>query len=91
MALERIEQRADEMLLVDQRLQFLGFGDGDELLLQPEHFAFALGHLEIVEPVVVGGEHDAAGQVDAAGLAGDLFDLFVEIYGVGLQFRHVGI
>src|SRR4029077_2138034 len=36
-------------------------------------------------------EHQSAGNVDAAGLAGDLLDLLVEIDGVLLQLRNVGV
>ena len=91
MAFERIVERADEVLLVDQRLQFLGLGDGDELLLEPQHLALAFGHLEIIEPVIVGRQHDAAGQMNAAGLAGCFFDLLVEIDRVGLQLGDVRV
>ena len=36
-------------------------------------------------------QHQAPGDVDAAGLAGDFFDLLVELDGVLLEFRDVGI
>ena len=63
----------------------------DELRVEPEVAAAAAGGLEVVEPVLRIGEHQAAGEVDAAGLPGDFLDLLVDLEGVVLELGDVGV
>ena len=65
--------------------------DGNDLEVHPEIAAARLGHLQPIEPLARAGQHDAAGDVHAAGLAGNRFDLLVEIDRVLLQLGDVGI
>ena len=90
-ALDRVVHRADEVLLLEQREQLLGLGDRDQLEVHAEVAAARLGHLQPVEALGRAGEHDAAGDVHAAGLAGDLLDLLVELDRVLLQLRDVRV
>ncbi len=91
MAFQRVPHGADELGFVEQRQEFGGFVDGDEFGVHAEIGASCGGHLEPVHAVPGAGEHDAAGHVDAAGLAGDAFDLGVELDGIFLQLGDVGV
>jgi len=62
-----------------------------QLELHAEIAAPRLGHFQPVEALARAGEHDAARHVQAARLAGDLFQLLVEIDGVLLRPSDVGI
>ena len=79
------------MLLVHQREQLLRLVDRDQLEVHAEVAAARLRHLQPVEPLGRAGQHDAAGEMHAAGLAGDLLDLLVELDGVLLQLGDVGV
>ena len=67
MAFQRIIHRADEMLLVDQGHALLGFFGGDDFRVHAEIAAFGMGHFQPIHPVFGASEHDAAGQMQAAG------------------------
>src|SRR3546814_5382519 len=77
-ALHRVVERAEEALLIDERVALLGFLDRDQLGLQAQDPCLALSDLQEVEPGRAIRQHEAAGHVDAAGLAGDRLDLLVE-------------
>ena len=91
MALHGIEQRPDEVLLLEQREHRLGLGGGDDLQLHAEVPAAGLGHAQPVEALAVVGEHQPAGQVDRAVLARPGLDLPVQLDRVLLQLGDVGI
>ena len=91
MALDRIPQGADEMGLVHEREHLLGFGWRDQLRLHAEIAALGVGKAQEIHPLRAVGEHDAAGQMQAAGLARQFLDLLVERDRIGLQLRHVRI
>ena len=74
-----------------QRKELRRLVDRDDLQVHPEIAAARLGHLQPVEPLARAGEHDAAGDVHAAGLPGDLLDLLVELDGVLLQLGDIRI
>ena len=82
---------AGEVLLVQQRKELCRLVDGDDLQVHPEIAAARLGHLQPIEPFARAGEHQAAGDVHAAGLSGDGFNLLVEFNRVLLQLGDVGI
>ena len=89
--LDRVEQGADEVLLLHQREQVSGLGGGDDLELHAEVAPAGLGHAQPVEAFAVAGQHQPAGQVDRAVLAGTGFDRAVQLDRVLLQLGHVGI
>ncbi len=91
MALDGIEHRADEMLLLDERVHFRRFVDRDDFEVHAEIAAARLRHLQPVEPLLRAGEVEAAGDVHAAGDAGDRLDLLVEVDRVLLQLGDVGV
>src|SRR3546814_7944398 len=68
-ALHRVVERAEEALLIDERVALLGFLDRDQLGLQAQDPCLALSDLQEVEPGRAIRQHEAAGHVDAAGLA----------------------
>ena len=86
-----VVQRADEVLLFEQRIQFLCFLHGDHLHVHAEVTTACLGHLQPVEALGRVGELQTTGEVDAAVLAGLLFDLLVQVHRVLLQARHVRV
>ena len=88
---DRIVHRAREVPLVHEREQPGRLVDRNDFEIHAEIAAARLRHLQPVEPLARAGEHDAAGDVHAAGLTGDLLDLLVEIDGVLLQLRDVRI
>ena len=91
MALDRIEHRADEMLLLDEGIHPRGFVDRDDLEVHAEIAAARARHLQPVEPLLGAGEIEAAGDVHAARDAGDRLDLLVEVDRVLLQLGDVGV
>ena len=90
-ALVGIEQRALEMPGLDQRMAALDLVERDELALEAEQAAAGMGGLEEVEALGRAGEHDPAGQMDAAGLARERLDLLVQPDRVVLQLGDVGV
>ena len=86
-----IVHRAREMLLVQQRKQRRRLVDGNDLEIHAEIPAARLGHLQPIEPLAGSGQHEAAGDVHAAGLAGNPFDFLVQLDGVLLQLGDIGI
>ena len=91
MALDRIPHGADEVLFVHQREHRLGFRRRDQLGIHAEIAALGVRQPEEVHALGRVGEHDAAGQVQRAGLAGKLLQLLVELHRVGLQLGDVGV
>ncbi len=91
MALDGIEHRADEVLLLDKRVHLGGFVDRDDLEIHAEIAPARLRHLQPVEPLLRAREVEAAGDMHAAGLAGDRLDLLVEVDRILLQLGDVGI
>ena len=91
MAFVGIVERADVVLGVHDRQHARRFIQIDELGVQAEVAATAAGGVEVVEPVLRVGEHEAAGEVDAAGLPGRLLDLLVDLEGVVLELGDVGV
>ena len=90
-ALDRVEQRADEVLLLQQREDGLGLGRRDDLQVHAQVPAAGLGHAQPVQALAGVGQHQAARQVDGAALAGGGLDLLVELDGVLLQLGDVGV
>ena len=86
-----IEQGAPEMAGLDQGMAALDLVEPDELALQAEQPAAGVRRLEEVEALGRAGQHDAAGQMDAAGLARDRLDLLVQPDGVVLQLGDVRV
>ena len=91
MAFDGVVHGADEMLLVHEREELRRLVHRDDLELHLEIAAARLRHLQPIEPLARAGEHHPAGDVHAAGLAGDLLDFLVELDGVLLQLRDVRI
>jgi len=90
-ALVLVVEGADEVLLLEQRVELLGLLHGDDLHVHAEVAAAGLRHAQPVEALGGVGELEPAGQVDAAVLAGLLLDLAVQVDGVLLQAGHVGV
>ena len=90
-ALDRVEQGADEVLLLQQREQVHGLGSGDDLELHAEVAPAGLGHAQPVEALAIAGEHQPAGEMDRAVLARAGLDRAVQLDRVLLQLGHVGI
>ena len=84
-------QRADELGVVQQRIELLRLRRRDQMRLHAEIPGTGMHELEIVEDLVGGGDHHVAGGMDAAALAGDRLDLAVEIDRVFLQLGDVGV
>ena len=91
MALDRVPERADEVARVHQREHRRRLGGRDDLGVHAEAAALGVGEPQEVHPLRAAGQHHAAGQVQAAGLAGQLLELAVERDGVGLQLGDVGV
>ena len=91
MALDRVPERADEIALVHQREHGLGFGRGDQFGLHAEIAALGVHQSQEIHALGRVGHHHPAGQVQAAGLAGELLEFLVEAHGVGLQFCDVRV
>jgi hypothetical protein len=90
-ALDGVEHGADEVLLVHDRQEALRLRDADQLGLETEVAVAGVREPEPVHPLLGVGQQQAAGEVDAAVDAGDALDLVVELDGVLLQRRHVGV
>ena len=91
MAFDRIPHGADEIGLVHQREHRLGFGRRDQLGVHAEIAALGVGQPQEIHALGRIGHHHAAGQMQRAGLAGDLLDLLVELHRIGLQLGDVGV
>ena len=91
MALDWIPHGADEICFIHQREHRLRFGRGYQFGFHAEITALRVGEPQEIHALRGVGHHDAAGQMQAAGLAGKLLDLLVELDRVGLQFRDVGV
>ena len=89
--LGRVEERADKVLLLEEREHPLGLGRRDDLQIHAEVAAAGLGHPQPVHPLPVAGQHQSARHVDGTVLAGALFDLAVQLDGVLLQLRDIGV
>ena len=50
-----------------------------------------MGGAQEIHPLRTVGNHETAGQMQPAGLAGDFLKLFVKPDGIGLQLCHIGI
>ncbi len=87
----RIVHRACEMLFLEQRKQRRRLVDRNDLQIHAKIPAARLGHLEPIEPFAGTGQHQAAGDVHAAGLAGNALDFLVQLDGVLLQLGNIGI
>ena len=86
-----VVEHADVVLRIHDRQHPRRLLQIDELRVQPEVAAVATGGLQVVEPVLGVGEHEAAGEVDAAGLPRDLLDLVVDLQRVVLELGDVGV
>ena len=90
-ALVGVPHGADEELLVEDRVDLLRLGHRDQLGLHTQVPALGVRGLQPVGPLRRVGKHDAAGDVDAAVLARDLFDLLVQLDRVLLQLGDVRV
>ena len=90
-ALDRVVQRPDEVLRVEQGKEVLRLARGDELEVHAQVAAARLGHPQEVHPDLRVGQHQPAGQVDRAVLAGHALDLLVQLDRVLLEARHVRV
>ena len=90
-ALDRIKQCPDKMLLVHEGEESRRLLDRDQLELHPQVAATRLGHLQPVKARAGSRQHDAAGQVHAAGLAGEALELLVQVDRVLLQLGDIRI
>ncbi len=91
MAVHRRFDTADEFRRVEQGHQLVGALGGDDLGVDALDPALRDGALEPVEAVCGGGQEDAAGHVEAGGVARQLLDFAIEIDGVFLEFGDVRI
>ena len=91
MAFVGIVEHADVVLRVHDRQHAGRLLEIDELGVQAEVAPAAAGGLEVVEPVLRVGEHETAGEVDAAGLPGNRLDLLVDLQRVVLELGDVGV
>ena len=90
-ALDRVVERADEVLRIEQREEVARLGRRDEVELHAQVAPAGLGHAQEVHAHLGVGEHQAARQVDRAVLAADALDLLVELDRVLLEPRHVRV
>ena len=90
-ALVLVVERADEELLLQQRVELLGLLHGDDLHVHAQVAAAGLRHAQPVETLGRVGQLEAAGEVDAAVLAGLGLDLLVQVHRVLLQAGHVRV
>ncbi len=90
-AFDRIVDRAEKVLLVEQRIQLLRFRRRYQLQVHAEIAAARHGHAQPVDPLGRAGQHQAAGDVHAARNAGNRFDLLVQLDRVLLQLGDVRI
>ena len=90
-ALVSVPHRADEILLVEDRMDLFGLSDRDQLGVHAEVTALGVGGFQPVITLRCVGEHDAAGDVNATVPTGHLLDLFVELDRVLLQLGDVRV
>ena len=90
-AVRRIQHGADKILLLQKRIQRLGFLHRHHLGLKAEILGPRMGHLQPFQPLRRIRQDQPAGPVQPAGLAGNLLKLVVKADGVALQLRHIGI
>jgi hypothetical protein len=90
-AVERVVERAEQALGIGDRADLGDLLGAHELGVEPH--VTVLGALGLEEVHAFGGVRDgqAADVVQAAGLAADLLELLVELDGVALERRDVGI
>src|SRR5262249_19036656 len=81
--------RADEILLIDERVELLRFLHGDHLGFHAEIAGARADELETVELALSRGEHQAAVGMQRARLTGERLDLAIQVDGVLLQARDV--
>ena len=91
MAIDRLEQGAEIFCRIDERVQFAGVFERNEIRIEPHVARLGALLLEIVEALRSRGQIDAARAMDAAGLAGERLQFLVELDGVALQARDVGV
>ena len=91
MALMRIENRADELVGIEQRHHLMRLAGGDQHRLAAGIFALGEQRFHPVEALAGGRQHQARGHVQADILAGIVLDLLVEVDGVFLQLGDVRI
>ena len=91
MAFHGVVHAADETGGIEQRKQVIGFLRRDQFGIQVQVAADRMGGFQPVHAIGRVGQYDAAGQVDAAGLAGDFLDLPVQLDRVALERGDVGI
>jgi hypothetical protein len=89
--LDRVVERADEVLVLEQREHLLRLERRDDLELHAEVPAARLGHAQPVEALAVAGQHQPAWQVDRAALTRAGLDPLIELDGVLLQLGDVGV
>jgi len=89
--LDRVVQRTDEVLRIQEREQVLCFARGDQLELHPQVAAARNGHPQEVHPDLRVRQHQATRQVDRAVLARGLLDLLVQLDRVLLEPRDVRV
>ena len=89
--LDRVVQRPDEVLRVEQREEVGRLLRGDQLEVHPEVATAGDGHPQEVHPDLRVGQHQPARQMDRAVLAADPLDLLVQLDGVLLELRDVRV
>jgi hypothetical protein len=83
--------RAQEMLLFEERMEPLGLPRRDQLEVHAEVAAARHGHPQPVHALRRAREEQAPAHVNAAGNAGDRLDLLVQVDRVLLQAGDVGV
>ncbi|MEI9983627.1 MAG: hypothetical protein WDN69_10740 [Aliidongia sp.] len=91
MAFIRVVHRAEEFGFLEQRHELLRFGRREQLGMHAEIAALGMGHAQEIHPLRRAGQHEAAGEMQPAGLARDRFDLLVKLDRVALQLGDIGI
>ena len=84
-------QGAGEELLLKQTVESLGFLDRDDLGVHPEIASPAADQVQRIHLALVCGQHQPAVRVQPAGQAREVLELAVEVDGVFLQARDVGV
>ena len=90
-ALDRVEHRADEVLLVHHRQELRRLGHADQLGLETQIAVAGMGQPEPVHPFLGVGQEHPSGEMDAAVDPGDALDLVVQLDGVLLQARDIRV
>ena len=83
-AVQRIPQRGDVALRVDQRMPPRGFLHADELLIETHVARLGALALQVVKPGLVGGEIETTGGVQADRMTRDRLDFLVQLDRVAL-------